>query len=86
MRHTAGNACLYCMDRRTRRQHHASVRVLPHIKRLDDCLGDFLRVICDCGAVREIEPGALALVSWTLKQLALRMPSFYGPQGTRPRD
>ncbi len=34
------------------------------------------RVICDCGAVREIEPEALArLVGWsvTLKELALRM-------------
>jgi hypothetical protein len=77
MRHTAGNACLYCMDRRTRRQHHAPVRVLAHIKKLDDCFGQFLvRVICDCGAVREVEPEALArLVGWkvTLKELALRM-------------
>jgi hypothetical protein len=45
------------MDRRACRQHHSSVRVLPHIKRLDDCFGQFLvRVICDCGACREIEP------------------------------
>jgi len=51
--------------------------VLPHIKRLDDCFGQFLvRVICDCGSCREIEPEALArLVGWkmTLKELALRM-------------
>jgi len=42
------------------------VRVLTHIKRLDDCFGQFLvRVICDCGACREIEPEALArLVGW----------------------
>jgi hypothetical protein len=42
------------------------VRVLPHIKKLDDCFGQFLvRVICDCGACREIEPEALArLVGW----------------------
>jgi len=57
--------------------HHARVRVLPHIKKLDDCFGQFLvRVICDCGACREIEPEALArLVGWntTLKELALRM-------------
>ena len=33
------------------------VRVLAHIKRLDGCFGQFLvRVICDCGACREIEP------------------------------
>jgi hypothetical protein len=35
-----------------------------------------VRVICDCGAVREIEPEALArLVGWkmTLKELALWM-------------
>jgi hypothetical protein len=53
------------------------VRVLTHIKRLDDCFGQFLvRVICDCGACREIEPEALArLVGWsvTLMELALRM-------------
>jgi hypothetical protein len=53
------------------------VRVLPHIKRLDDCFGDFLvRVVCECGACREIEPQALAcLDGWkvTLKELALRM-------------
>lgn len=41
--------------------HHPPVRVLPHIKRLDDCFGQFLvRVVCDCGACREIEPEALA--------------------------
>ena len=53
------------------------MRVLAHIKKLDDCFGQFLlRVICDCGACREIEPEALArLVGWkvTLKELALRM-------------
>jgi len=57
--------------------HHAPVRALPHIKKLDDCFGQFLvRVVCDCGACREIEPEALArLVGWqmTLKQLAQRM-------------
>jgi hypothetical protein len=51
--------------------------VLAHIKRLDDCFGQFLvRVICDCGAVRELEPQALArLVGWriTLKDLAVWM-------------
>jgi hypothetical protein len=56
---------------------HAPVRVLPHIKKLDDCFGQFLvRVICDCGACREIEPEALArLVGWkvTLKEIAKRM-------------
>jgi hypothetical protein len=27
--------------------HHACMRVLPHIKRLDDCFGDFLvRIAC----------------------------------------
>ena len=56
---------------------HASVRVLPHIQKLDDCFGQFLmRVVCGCGACREIEPEALArLIRWrvTLKDLALRM-------------
>ena len=53
-----------------------TVRVLPHIKKLDDPFGQFLvRVICDCGACREIEPEALArLVGWkvTIKDLAPR--------------
>jgi hypothetical protein len=67
----------YCMDRRASRHHHAAVRVLPHIKKLDDCFGQFLvRVVCECGACREIQPQALArLVGWkvTLKELALRL-------------
>jgi hypothetical protein len=49
------------------------VRVLTHIKRLDDCFGQFLvRVVCECGTCREIQPQALArLVGWsmTLKEL-----------------
>ena len=60
-----------------REQYQARVHVLPHIKGLDDCFGQFLvRVICDCGACREIEPEALAcLVGWkvTLRELALRL-------------
>jgi hypothetical protein len=56
---------------------HQFVRVLPHIKKLDDCFGQFLvLVIWDSGACREIEPEALArLVGWktTLKELAQRM-------------
>ena len=41
--------------------HDAPVRVLTHIKKLDGCFGPLLvRVICDCGACREIEPEALA--------------------------
>jgi hypothetical protein len=65
------------MDALAPRQHHAPVRVLPHIKRLDDCFGDFLvRVTCPCGASRHIEPEALARISGrsvTLAQLAARM-------------
>jgi hypothetical protein len=53
------------------------MRVLSHIKKLDDCFGDFLvRVVCECGSCREIQPQALArLVGWkmTLKELAPRM-------------
>jgi hypothetical protein len=50
------------------------VRVLPHIKRLDDCFGDFLvRVVCECGACREITPQALArLVGWPFAAIAER--------------
>jgi len=65
------------MDGSSSCQHHTAVRVLPHIKRLDDCFGDFLvRVVCTCGACREIPPQSLArLVGWrvTLKELAPRM-------------
>ena len=53
------------------------MRVLTHIKKLDDCFGDYLvRVVCDCGVCREMEPEARArLVGWkmTLRELALRM-------------
>ena len=53
------------------------MRVLDHIKKLDDCFGQFLvRVTCKCGAVRGITPEALArLVGWkaTLEELAQRM-------------
>jgi len=65
------------MDAPARRQHHAGVRVLPHIKKLDDALGDFIvRVTCPCGASRHIEPVALARIagrSATLAALATRM-------------
>jgi hypothetical protein len=38
------------------------VRVLAHIKKLDDCFGQFLvRVSCACGASCHIEPDALVL-------------------------
>jgi hypothetical protein len=49
------------------------VRVLPHIGKLDDCFGQFLRAICVSGAWREIEAEALErLAGWsvTLKQRA----------------
>jgi hypothetical protein len=54
------------MDALASPAHHPRMRVLDHIKRLDDCFGDFLvRVICPCGAVREIPPQSLArLVGW----------------------
>lgn len=68
----AGSSCAALLHAGcTRWQQHSTVRVLTHIKRLDDVFGDFLvRVVCECDAVREIEPEALArLVGWkvTLK-------------------
>jgi hypothetical protein len=44
-----------------------SVRTLDHIKKLDDSFGlFFVRIICRCGATRDIEPKALALIAgWT---------------------
>jgi hypothetical protein len=54
------------MDALAHRQHHVRVRVLPHIKKLDDCFGEFLvRVSCPCGAYRHIEPEALARIVGT---------------------
>jgi hypothetical protein len=57
------------------------VRVLPHISKLDDALGDFIvRVTCPCGASRHIEPEALARIagrSVTLAKLATRMRCSY---------
>jgi hypothetical protein len=65
------------MDATPSHLQHLPVRVLAHIKKLDDCFGQFLvRVTCKCGAVREVKPEALArLVGWslTLEALAPRM-------------
>ena len=65
------------MDATSSHLQHLPVRVLTHIKKLDDCFGQFLvRVTCKCGAVREIKPEALArLIGWSLplKALAQRM-------------
>jgi hypothetical protein len=59
------------------RPYHSRVRVLNHIKKLDDCFGQFLvRVSYACCASRHIEPEALArLVGWstTLTALAPRL-------------
>jgi len=40
---------------------HSRVRILTHIKKLDDSFGQFLvRVSCVCGATRHVQPVALA--------------------------
>jgi hypothetical protein len=63
------------MDALGHRQHHAPVRVLPHIKRLDDCFGDFLvRVVCECGACRDITPQALRLNAPSIHERSLKCP------------
>jgi hypothetical protein len=62
------------MDAPAHAQHHARVRVLPHVKKLDDCF--LVRVTCPCGASRHIEPKALKRIagrSVTLAALAQRM-------------
>jgi hypothetical protein len=33
------------MDALARRQHHARVRVLSHVKRLDDCFADLIGLL-----------------------------------------
>jgi hypothetical protein len=67
----------YCMDAHRSPEHHTPVRVLPHIKKLDDALGDFLvQITCKCGARRIAEPEALARLcgsSATLQAVGLRM-------------
>jgi hypothetical protein len=54
-----------------------AVRVLPHVKKLDDALGDFIvRVTFPCGASQHIEPEALARLGGSnlaLATLATRM-------------
>jgi len=51
-----------------------SVRVLPHVKKLDDALGDFIvRGTCPRGASRHIEPEALARIAG--RSATLAMPS-----------
>jgi hypothetical protein len=61
--------------------------VLPHIKRLDDCFGDFLvRLLCGCSAVREIQPHALTrLVGWKVTLLELALTDVRGAEGKQPR-
>ena len=65
------------MDAVAQPRDHAPVRVLPQIKKLAECFGDFLvRVTCPCGASRHIEPEALARIAGrfaTLAALAQRM-------------
>jgi hypothetical protein len=55
--------------------------VLPHIKKLDDALGQFLvQIKCGCGAHRTAEPEALARLggrSATLESIGLRMRCYY---------
>jgi hypothetical protein len=50
------------------------LRVLTHIKKLDDCFGQFLvRVSCMCGASRHVELVALAA--------AEKVASYVQPEG-----
>ena len=62
-------------------QHHALVRVLGHVKKLDDCFGQFLvRVICDCDACREIQKPWRALVR---SGLVRKVWNFNAPHSRR---
>jgi hypothetical protein len=58
-----------------------TVRVLTHIKRLDDALGDFLvRISCPCGASRHIDPEALARIVG--RSATLAAPAKHSPTNT----
>jgi hypothetical protein len=62
--------------------------VLVHIKKLDDCFGQFLvRVTCKCGTVREITPEALAhLVGWSTNLESLAQNKRCSPCGEKAAD
>jgi hypothetical protein len=53
------------MDAIARRQNHAPVRVLPHIETRRLLRRLPVRVVCECGARREIKPEALVVLSHT---------------------
>jgi hypothetical protein len=75
--HPVGTPRRDCMDSLAAPAHHAPVRVLTHIKKLDDALGHFrVRITCKCGATRECEPEVLARLcgpSASLASIAKRM-------------
>ena len=77
IRHNEESFNAAAWTRRLSPPHRARVRLLAHIKKLDDCFAQFLvRVRCPCSASRHIEPAALAcLVGWSvaLKDLAPRL-------------
>src|ERR1700674_4503700 len=53
----------------------ASVRTLPHIKKLDDAVGQFrVRITCCGGAARECEPEALARICGSSATLESKEP------------
>lgn len=65
------------MDGQPRPLHASAIGVLPHIKKLDDALGQFLvQITCKRGAQRIAEPEALARLcgpSATLEAVSRRM-------------
>ena len=64
-----------CIDALAAGAHHVPVRVLTHIKRLDDCFSQFhVRVICPCGTSRHIDPEALARLAGWSTTLEARAP------------
>lgn len=75
--HTVQRQAEHWIYHRQQQSHHSRVRVLSHIRKLDDAFGQFrVRITCGCGASRECGPAALARIagaSATFAALAPRM-------------
>jgi hypothetical protein len=74
-RRAASSLSWYCMDAlRVCAARCRAMGVLPHVKKLDDALGDFIvRVTCACGASRHIESEALARIAGRSATLAEKL-------------
>jgi len=59
--HTIVALCENCMDAPVDSSHHPPVRVLAHIKRLDDCYCRAKEGVAGAGSSRRLQPTAATL-------------------------